>query len=127
MQHARHLLESRPFFTRIPDDSLIVPEKAPTSVPGAGRYRFVATRDQSGSWAAVYAPIGRPFTVRTAALSGQALNVWWFNPRTGEATSAGRIEKTDTHRFTPPDAGEALDWVLVLDDAAQYFPAPGSR
>ncbi len=127
MQHARHLLESRPFFTRIPDDTLIVPEKAPTSVPGAGRYRFVATRDESGSWAAIYAPVGRPFTVRTAALSGKSLNVWWFNPRTGESVSAGRIEKRNTHRFTPPDPGETLDWILVLDDASKNFPAPGSR
>lgn len=26
-----------------------------------------------------------------------------------------------------PDNGEMLDWVLVLDDAAKKFPAPGSR
>jgi hypothetical protein len=27
--------------------------------------------------------------------------------------------------FMPPDPGEALDWVLVLDDAAQGYPPPG--
>ena len=26
---------------------------------------------------------------------------------------------------TPPDPGEPLDWVLVLDDAAQGFRPPG--
>jgi hypothetical protein len=31
------------------------------------------------------------------------------------------------HTFTPPTPGEALDWVLVLDDAAKGFPPPGSR
>jgi hypothetical protein len=127
MQHARHLLESRPILSRIPDDTLIVPDNPATAVPGAGRYRFVATRDKSGSWAAIYAPVGRAFTVRTNLLSGTKLNVWWFNPRTGEAISAGRIEKTVTHRFTPPDPGETIDWVLVLDDEAQNFPAPGKR
>ncbi len=127
MQHARHLLESRPILTRIPDDTLLVPETAPTAIPGAGRYRFVATRDRSGGWAAIYAPVGRAFTVQTGRLTGTALNVWWFNPRTGEATSAGRIEKTETHRFVPPDPGETLDWILVLDDAAQNYPAPGAR
>jgi len=24
----------------------------------------------------------------------------------------------------PPDAGEHLDWVLVLDDASKHFPEP---
>jgi hypothetical protein len=37
--------DGRPFLTRIPDDSVIVTDRIPTSVPGAGRYRFVATRD----------------------------------------------------------------------------------
>jgi len=29
--------------------------------------------------------------------------------------------------FTPPDLGEQLDWVLVLDDAAKAYPTPGTR
>lgn len=127
MQHARRLLESRPFLTRIPDDLLIVAENPPTAIPGAGRYRFVGTRDQSGSWAMIYVPAGRAFSVKTSLLSGSTLNAWWFNPRTGAAVSAGRILKTDTHRFTPPDPGETIDWILVLDDAAQDFPAPGAQ
>ena len=49
MQHAKHLLLSRPFLSRIPDDSIIVTNPVPTSVPGAGRYQFCATRDESGS------------------------------------------------------------------------------
>jgi len=48
MQHGRALMESRPFLTRIPDDSIIVTDHVPTSVPGAGRYRFVATRVSGG-------------------------------------------------------------------------------
>jgi hypothetical protein len=65
MQYGRRLIESRPFLTRIPDDSIIVTDsRVPTSVPGAGRYRFVATRDEAGTYAMVYAPIGRTFSVR---------------------------------------------------------------
>ncbi|KAJ3051049.1 hypothetical protein HK102_012144, partial [Quaeritorhiza haematococci] len=59
MQHGRRLIESRPTANRIPDDSVIVTARVATSVPGAGRYRFVATRDRDGSYAMVYAPIGR--------------------------------------------------------------------
>jgi hypothetical protein len=36
MQHGRALLESRPFLSRIPDDSIIVAAGVPTSVPGVG-------------------------------------------------------------------------------------------
>jgi len=49
MQFAKRLLLSRPFFTRIPDDSVIVLDAVPTSIPGAGRYRLVATRDTDGT------------------------------------------------------------------------------
>ena len=126
MQHARRLLESRPFLTRIPDDSLIVTGPVPTAMPGAGRYRFVATRDSEGSYAMVYAPVGRPFRVRLDKLSGARVIAWWFNPRTGESTRIGEFDKRGEREFVPPGPGEASDWVLVLDDASRNFPPPGS-
>jgi hypothetical protein len=91
MQHARCLLESRPFLTRVPDDSVIVTDRVPTSVPGAGRYRFVATRDTGGSYAMVYAPAGRAFRVRMSVIQGKTVKTWWFNPRTGEAAPIGEF------------------------------------
>ncbi|MGQ9918024.1 MAG: glycoside hydrolase family 140 protein, partial [Bryobacteraceae bacterium] len=126
MQHARRLLESRPFLTRIPDDSLLVAGRVPTAMPGAGRYRFVATRDSEGSYAMVYAPVGRPFRVRLDKLSGARVAAWWFNPRTGESTRIGEFDNRGQREFVPPEPGEASDWVLVLDDASRNFPPPGS-
>src|SRR4030095_5930289 len=70
MQFGRKLIESRPFLTRIPDDSIIASNRVPTSIPGAGRYRFAATRDESGSYAMVYAPIGRKFSVQMNKITG---------------------------------------------------------
>ncbi|MEK7677193.1 MAG: glycoside hydrolase family 140 protein [Verrucomicrobiota bacterium] len=125
MQFGRRLIESRPFLTRIPDDSVLVTDRVPTSVPGAGRYRFVATRDKSGSCAMVYAPIGRKFKVRMDKISGSTVKAWWFNPRNGEATAIGEFPNTGEREFTPPYPGEHLDWVLVLDDASKGFPEPG--
>jgi len=125
MQHGRRLMESRPFLDRIPDDALIVAAGVPTAVPGAGRYRYVATRDAKGRYAMVYAPVGRPFTVTLDALSGDTVKAWWYDPRTGEATAIGEFPRDGTRSFTPPTPGELLDWVLVLDDAAQGFPPPG--
>ena len=125
MQHARRLIESRPILTRIPDDSVLVTDRVATSVPGAGRYRFVATRDDEGTYAMVYAPIGRPFSVRMDVIKGPNVKAWWFNPRDGKATPIGEFANRGERRFTSPDAGEATDWVLVLDDAAIGYPPPG--
>lgn len=127
MQHARRLFMSRDFLNRVPSPELIVASAVPTAEPGAGRYRFAAIRGADHSWAFVYAPIGRSFKVNTGELSGDRLRAWWFNPRNGVATLAGEFAKTEQHRFISPDAGEDLDWVLVLDDASRNFPAPGSE
>jgi len=127
MQHAKHLLLSRPFLTRVPDDSVIVTDRVPSSVPGAGRYRFVATRDSEGTYAMVYAPVGRSFKVRMDIIRGAPVRAWWFNPRDGKATAIGSFENQGVREFTPPDPGELLDWVLVLDDAARNYPTPGHK
>ncbi len=130
MQHGRRLIESRPFLTRIPDDSLIVTHKPddvdiPTAMPGAGLKRFVATRDSEGSYAMIYAPTGRKFKVNLTKLSGAKVRGWWFNPRDGKATLIGEWATTNEEAFMTPTPGEDIDWVLVLDDAAKKFTARG--
>src|SRR5690554_1913435 len=125
MQFGRRLIESRPFLDRIPDDSIIEPHQVTTSVPGAGRYRYVATRDEAGTYAMVYAPVGRPFTVRMDVIKGEKVVAWWYNPRNGKAEKIGSFSNKGTQTFTPPAPGELLDWVLVLDDAGAGYKAPG--
>lgn len=127
MQYGRWLMESRPYLTRIPDPEIVVTDGVATSVPGTGRYHFAATRDESGSYAMVYAPVGRSFKVRMSKITGPKVKAWWFNPRNGKATAIGTFANTGEREFTPPDAGEMLDWVLVLDDAAKRFRAPGTK
>ncbi|MFO0844988.1 MAG: putative collagen-binding domain-containing protein [Gemmataceae bacterium] len=125
MGHGRRLIESRPYLGRVPDDSVIVTAEVATSVPGSGTRRFVATRDEAGRYAMVYAPVGRPFSVAMGKVSGPKVKAWWFNPRDGRATAIGTFPNAGTRPFTPPDVGELLDWVLVLDDASKDFPQPG--
>ena len=45
--------------------------------------------------------------------------------RYGQATRIPAFDKTETRSFTPPDPGEALDWILVIDDASKKYPPPG--
>lgn len=60
-------------------------------------------------------------------ITGSTVKAWWFSPRSGEATAVGEFPNEGQREFTPPDPGEALDWVLVLDDAARGFPVPGRQ
>jgi hypothetical protein len=117
MQYLRALIESRPYFSRVPDLSVVVN-------PLDGADRIAATRGDG--YLFVYSAQGRPFTVNLGKISGAKVNAFWFNPRTGTSTLIGLLENTGTREFTCPAQGFGSDWVLVLDDAAKNFPAPGS-
>jgi hypothetical protein len=125
MKHGRALIESRPFLDRIPDQSIIVADQVPTSVPGAGRYRFVATRDAAGTYAMIYVPVGRSFRINTRCIRDEVIKAWWFNPRDGKAQLIESFVNSGERTFVPPDLGEELDWVLVLDSESAKYPEPG--
>jgi len=126
MIYGRLLMESRPFLTRIPDNSIVVTSDVPSSVPGAGAYCFIATRDQKGTYAMIYAPVGRKFSVKMDVIKGKDVVAWWFNPRNGETIRIGNFANTGIQTFNTPTPGESLDWILVLDDKSANFKAPGS-
>jgi hypothetical protein len=119
MTYVRSLMLSRPFVTRIPDQSVIASEV------GDGDGRVMATRDRSGSFAMVYTPLGQPVTVNLETLSGTQVRAWWYDTRHGTATEIGTFPRQGTREFKPSIHGKGNDWVLVLDDAAKGFAAPG--
>lgn len=112
---AKRLFERRAFFSRVPAPEIIVPSDPASAVPGAGTRRFVATRDRNGSFAMVYAPVGRPFTVDLSGLKSSRVRIAWYDPRTGEERCVGTIDNPGRATFNPPTPGELLDWVLVAD------------
>lgn len=119
MQHVKRLMLSRPYFTRIPDQSLLA------SDVGTDDEHCRATRDAEGRYAFVYTPLGRKVSVHLDKLSGAKVRAWWYDPRHGMAEEIGVFDNQGTREFTPPIHGKGNDWVLVLDDAAQGFPPPG--
>ncbi|HEX3152255.1 MAG TPA: glycoside hydrolase family 140 protein [Gemmataceae bacterium] len=119
VRHLRALIESRPFLTRIPDQSLLI------SDPSAGTKRVQATRDSAGTYAFVYCPAGRPVEIRMTKLMGDAFKAWWFDPRTGAAKEIDKDISAKPEMFQPPTPGENLDWVLVLDRKAANYGPPG--
>ena len=119
MRHLRALIESRPFVSRVPDQSLVAD-------PLDGSQRIQATRGDG--YAFIYSGEGRPFIVDLGKIGGERLAARWFNPRNGAVFPAegGTIGRRGTGEFTPPSAGLGSDWVLVLDDASRRFPVPGT-
>lgn len=124
MHFARKLLESRPYLSRIPDQSMIVTQ--PSNDKGEEqRHLYVqATRDENGSYALIYFPADSAVELNLSALSGDTIRAHWFNPRDGQATFIEEFDKIATRTFQAPEWGP--DWVLVLDDAARNFAAPGT-
>jgi hypothetical protein len=119
MMHVRDLIESRPFLTRVPDQSLIAVDV------GDGPEHIQATKGED--YAFIYLPYGQNVRVTLGKISGQKVRAWWFDPRTGRAESAGTFDNRGTKEFDPPDQPKrGNDWVLVLDDASKEFHPPGS-
>jgi len=118
MQYLRALIESRPYFTRSPDQTLIVGDA------GRGGQHLQATRGSDGSYAFVYFPANDAYaTVDLGKLRGKRIRAWWYDPRTGIGTLIGVIDGGVQKGFRSPPYGP--DWVLVLDDEAADFMPPG--
>jgi hypothetical protein len=118
MQYLKKLMLSRPYFTRVPNQNLIVSEK------GKDYKDFIqATSDAEGAYAMVYLPQNKPVTIDISLISGTTKNIWWFNPRNGKATKGKQVKGTEKQSFTPPKEGQ--DWILVIDDASKKFKTPG--
>ena len=120
VQYLKRLILSRPYFARVPDQTL-------TAGESGKKYDYVvATRGDDYAFAYTYT--GRPFEIRMGVIRGERVRAWWYSPRDGSAREIGTFLNSGTRRFTPPtEPGPGNDWALVLDDAAIPFPAPGQE
>jgi len=117
VKHLKNLILSRPFLSRIPDQSMVLGDQKDVM-----DYR-IATRDSSGQYAMIYLPTGGDVHLNLTSLSNEVLFIWWFDPRTGNSYQAGKIKKSSNVAIKAPTKGKGHDWVLVIDSKA--FDAPG--
>jgi hypothetical protein len=122
MRYWGSLFRSRPWFDLVPD------QKHEVITGGLGEFvgndYLAAGRTPEGSTVIAYMPTRRTITVDMSKISGAQALAWWYDPRTGKATSAGTFPTGGMRELTPPTEG---DWVLVLDDASRKLPPPGQR
>lgn len=119
MQHLKDLMLSRPYFDRVNDQTPLVDE-------GEKYNRILVTR--GADYLMAYTYTGREFSLKMGVISGEKLNVNWYNPRTGEVIKKAIVKNAGIQKFNPPgEVNEGEDWVLVLDDAAKKVAPPGEK
>lgn len=117
-ERIRNLILYRPYFFRVPDQSLIADGQ------GDGTHHVQATRGED--YAFIYIASGRTIKVDMGKITGDKVQAWWYNPRTGEAKLIGAKKNQGKMEFDPPGKpGKHNDWILVLDDASKKFSKPG--
>jgi hypothetical protein len=108
MVHLKKLMLSRPYFDRVPDQSLIA------SQPGDQYDYLIATRGKG--YAFVYTYNGQNINVDMEKINGEKAEASWFNPRNGEFEKIGEFLNLFEKEFDPPgEVQNGNDWVLVLD------------
>jgi len=108
MVHLKNLMLSKPYFARVPDQSLIADNQ------GEKYDYLIATR--GGNYAFVYTYTGRDIHLAMGKIAGEKVRVSWFDPRNGKQTEIGTFENKGIKTFNPPgNAKDGNDWVLVLD------------
>jgi hypothetical protein len=107
MRYLRELMESLPYFERIPDQLLLIDAPA-----DRGQYA-AATRDVPGNYVLVYVPnAGQTVTLTLNALRSTRAAASWFDPRTGDLLRIGDVDTRKSQAFTTPMRGP--DWVLHI-------------
>lgn len=120
MIYGKNLMLSRPFFSRIPDNSFVYElyDKAD---------HITATRDIDRTYAFIYTESGRPIHLDlTVVGKGKKVKAWWYDPRSGKAFLIGLLDRVKDYTFVAPTEGPVNDWVLVLDAPEAHYPAPGT-
>ncbi len=118
LHHLKNLMLSRPYLSRIPDQSMLPNQPDIPPLDDTQHYEPTraaharATRCQNGTYGMVYFPNAeQTLHVDLSKLVGK-IKAAWFDPRNGRIHNIGEYENS-TISFTSPIAGP--DWVLVLD------------
>jgi hypothetical protein len=108
MKHLKKLVLSKPFFERIPDQSIIAGEQGE-------KYDYIpASRGED--YVLIYNYTGRNMKINMGKIKGEKAKASWFNPRNGEIIFLEDVENVGVKEFDPPgEKQEGNDWVLILE------------
>ena len=108
MIHLKNLMLSKPFFERVPDQSIIAGSQGE-------QYNYIAAT-RGKDYAFIYTYTGKDFKVNMAKIRGGKVKASWYNPKDGSSQPIGNLRNKGVWVFDPPGApAEGNDWVLVLE------------
>jgi len=104
----KQLILSKPYFERVPDQSLISGESG-------DKYNYIAAT-RGKDYAFIYDYTGRTFQVNMGKIKGSKVKASWYSPRDGSKISIGEFANSGVQEFDPPgEQSEGNDWVLILE------------
>jgi hypothetical protein len=108
MIHLKNLMLSRPYFGRVPDQSLIAGNQ------GKKYDYLIATRGPG--YIFVYTYNGRNINVNMGKIPGSKVEASWYSPRDGSISRIGIFINKGMIEFDPPgEKRNGNDWVLIID------------
>lgn len=114
MIHLKNLILSKPYFDRVPDQSLIA------GANGERYDRLIATRGKD--YAFIYTYTGRNIPVNMGKIQGEKVKASWYDPRNGKLITIGSYDNKGMRTFDPPGSPKnGNDWVLVLESPQQVY------
>ena len=113
--YMRKLLELRPWYRLVPDESVIAAGQ------GEEEDHIQAARAEDGSFIIAYLACGNSVDIHMDKITGEKVKTQWYNPREGTFTYVGQFARAGVRKFTAPSSGEQEDWVLVLEDAGKNY------
>lgn len=112
MKYLKQLILTMPYFTRVPDQSVIVDN-------GTRYERLAATRGDD--YLLVYNHTGREMRIDMTKISGNQKHVWWMDASNGRLTYLGEYNnQAVTFRYHPTEQS-ADDGVLIAIDAQKDY------
>ena len=109
MGFLKKLMLSKPYFDRVPDQSLIAGKQGE-------KYNYIAAT-RGKDYAFIYDYTGRNFQVNMGKIEGDKVKASWYSPRDGSKTALGTYTNKGIENFDPPgEEKDGNDWVLVLEE-----------
>jgi hypothetical protein len=104
----KNLVLSKPYFERVPDQSLIAGEQGE-------KYNYIAAT-RGKNYAFIYDYTGRVFEINMGKINGNKVNAGWYSPKDGSKKEIGVFSNKGVQQFDPPgETQEGNDWVLILE------------
>ncbi len=110
MIYLKSLMLSKPYFERVPDQSLIAGTQGE-------KYNYIAAT-RGKDYAFIYDYTGRTFEVNMGKINGKKVNASWYSPSEGSKKTIGSFLNKGVQKFDPPgEKQEGNDWVLILESS----------